>query len=219
MTQLGTSEEIIILVLQIPILFFSIVTHEISHAYTAYRLGDPTAKNMGRLTYNPIKHLDFVGSMVFIITFVINIIRPIGVVIGWPKPVMVDFRYFRNPQKGMALVAFSGPLANFALAAAFLFIFFLLDWIPVSIPVTLWLPILFGVFINLLLGGFNLLPIPPLDGSNIVAGFLPWHLATYIYRARNIGMVIILIFLITYGVRILDNVANGFFGLFGVRFM
>jgi len=218
-TQLGTSEEIIILVLQIPILFFSIVTHEISHAFMAYRLGDPTAKNMGRLTYNPIKHLDFVGSMVFIITFVINIIRPIGVVIGWPKPVMVDFRYFRNPQKGMALVAFSGPLSNFALAAAFLFIFFLLDWIPVSIPVTFWLPILFGVFINLLLGGFNLLPIPPLDGSNIVAGFLPWHLAAYIYRARNIGMIIILIFLITYGVKILDNVANGFFGLFGVRFM
>lgn len=217
--QSSSTEEIIILLLQIPILFFSIVTHEISHAYMAYRLGDPTAKNMGRLTYNPIKHLDFVGSMVFIITFVMNMIKPIGVVIGWPKPVMVDFRYFRNPQKGMALVAFSGPLSNFALASGFLLLFFILDWIPIMVPVVIWLPVLFGVFINLLLAGFNLLPIPPLDGSNILAGFLPWNYAVIIYRLRNIGLAIIFLLIVTIGVRILDNIANGFFGLFGIRFM
>lgn len=211
-------EEVIILLLQIPILFFSIVTHEISHAFMAYRLGDPTAKNQGRLTCNPIKHLDLVGSLVFIGTFVLNMIHPMGVVFGWPKPVMVNFRYFRNPQKGMALVAFSGPLSNFALAAAFLLLFFILDWIPVDIPTYIWLPCLFGVFINLLLGCFNLLPIPPLDGSNILAGFLPWRFTLYFYRFRNIGMIVIFIILIKYGVKVLPVLAEKFFGLFNISF-
>jgi len=213
------TQEIIILVLQIPILFFSIVTHEISHAFMAYRLGDPTAKNAGRLTYNPIKHLDLIGSLVFIGTFILNMIHPIGVVFGWPKPVVVDFRYFRNPQKGMALVAFSGPLANFALAAIFLLIFFILDWVPVGFPIEIWLPCLFGVFINLLLGCFNLLPIPPLDGSNILAGFLPWRFTLYFYRFRNVGMIVIFLVLIRFGVNILPMLAEKFFNMFGVKFL
>jgi Zn-dependent protease len=213
-----TVQEIIILVLQIPILFFSIVTHEISHAFMAYKLGDPTAKNAGRLTYNPIKHLDLVGSLVFIGTFILNIIHPIGVVFGWPKPVVVDFRYFRNPRKGMALVAFSGPLANFGLAAAFLLLFFICDWIPFKVPTYLWLPCLMGVFINLLLGCFNLLPIPPLDGSNILLGFLPWRFTLYFYRFRNVGMIILILILLRFGSGILPSLAEKFFALFGVSF-
>lgn len=173
----------------------AITCHEVAHGYVAYLLGDPTAKNQGRLTLNPLKHLDVVGTLVLVMTRMI----------GWAKPVPVDWRYFKNPQKGMMLVSVAGPGANFALAVLFSLAFTLSAQMLQSATSKTMADILFplalicraGVTINLVLGCFNLLPIPPLDGSNIVAGVLPPHAADRYLSFGRYGFVIILLLAVT----------------------
>ncbi|HMM38267.1 MAG TPA: site-2 protease family protein [Desulfovibrio sp.] len=167
-------------ILAVPLLL-ALVCHELAHGLAAYALGDPTARRAGRLTLNPLRHLDPLGTVVF---FIANI--------GWAKPVPVDPRFFKNPLKGMLLVALAGPGANFLLAVLFAVLYHaLLPWAvahqagalgTVLVPLTLISQA--GVFVNLVLGTFNLLPVPPLDGSNILAGVLPRHLA---YRYLSFG--------------------------------
>ncbi len=157
------SDEIRLFVLLLPILVASMTLHELAHAWTAWRLGDPTARRMGRLTLNPVPHVDPLGTAMFALTYF-----GAGFLFGWARPVPVVPDYFRDPQRGMALVAVAGPLTNFLLAL-------------VLAGVDVHGPALSGVgadllelalFANIVLGVFNLLPIPPLDGSRIVGAIM-----------------------------------------------
>lgn len=161
------------LVFTIAILIFSVILHEISHGYLAEHLGDPTARLSGRLTLNPLPHLDLWGS--FIIPLIL-IMTNAGFVIGWAKPVPYNPYNLRNKRWGEALVAGAGPAANISIALLFsvlLRINTTAGFLPSSF-VTLTMSV---VFINLLLAFFNLVPIPPLDGSKMLASLLPFHLA------------------------------------------
>ncbi|QJB55084.1 site-2 protease family protein [Pseudodesulfovibrio sp. zrk46] len=177
-----------------PGLLLALVCHEVGHGFVAYLLGDPTAKSEGRLTLNPIKHLDLFGTLAFFI-----------VQFGWAKPVPVNPRYFRNPRLGMLLTAIAGPGVNFILAAIFAVAIHIMTSIPFTpgsttenVIVPLYLICQAGVFVNLILGVFNLIPIPPLDGSNVLAYFLPPQMA-YKYMSLSRYGFLILIGLIIVG--------------------
>lgn len=161
----------IIFIFIILILLCSIVIHEVSHGLMADYLGDPTAKNEGRLTLNPIKHLDPIGS---ILVPLILIISRVGIVFGWAKPVPINPFNLRDKVYGQAKVAIAGPLANILIALIFGTALRFLPFL-FSAQIGTNLIIIFGyiVWINLILAIFNLLPIPPLDGSHILFTFLP----------------------------------------------
>ncbi len=155
--------------LSVIVILISLTVHELSHGYIAYKCGDPTARNLGRLTLNPVKHLDPVGAVCMLL---------FG--FGWAKPVPVNSRYFKNPKRGMALTALAGPVSNFLLA--FIALFFYLLTTSLAHPASEFaynavsiLAYFFYYFalINLSFGVFNLFPVPPLDGSRILFIFLP----------------------------------------------
>ncbi len=149
-----------------PLLLVSLVVHELSHGWVASKLGDPTAKLLGRLTLNPVKHLDVWGSVMLVVTFLGS---GGSFFFGWAKPVPVDPRYFKDGQRGMAWVGAAGPLTNYALAV----IAAGLIWLTYTWSVFL-LDMFWMLFVlNVILGTLNLIPIPPLDGSRVVGGFLP----------------------------------------------
>jgi Zn-dependent protease len=179
-------------ILAVPVLA-AITLHEVAHGYTAYLLGDPTAKNAGRLTFNPIKHLDPIGAIALFL-----------VKVGWAKPVPINPAYFANQRQGLVLVSLAGPAANFALAVFFALLFHgLLGFfggLGSAQTARFAEPLLYmcqaGVLVNIGLGIFNLLPIPPLDGSNILAGILPPQLArTYLQHSKYGFIVLIFLFL------------------------
>lgn len=182
-----TSADIQRYLIMAPGLLVALVCHEVAHGYVAYLLGDPTAKAQGRLTLNPLKHLDPLGTLAFFF-----------VQFGWAKPVPVNARYFRNPRKGMMYTAMAGPGINFTLAVVFALIFHMLAAFGFSGRSALYGMAYFGVFVNLILGAFNLLPIPPLDGSNVVAYFLPPR-AAYKYMSMSRYGFIVLIGIILLG--------------------
>ncbi len=172
------------------ILFPAIVIHEYAHGWTAYQLGDPTAKQLGRLTLNPIKHIDPVGTI--IVPGMIFALRMTGVnipPIGWAKPVPVNFRRLRHPRGDMMLVALAGPLSNvlIALGAVSLLKIDLLPGAGEFLVMT--------VFVNLLLAVFNMVPVPPLDGSRVVMAFLPNKALYYYAQIERFGILIVLVLL------------------------
>jgi Zn-dependent protease len=173
-----------------PPFLFALTIHEFSHGYVAYRFGDPTAKALGRLTLNPLKHLDPLGTLAI---FIIHI--------GWAKPVPVDPRHFRNPQKDMLWVALAGPGANILTAIASILLvklFILLSPLfPSSVITPLLLMMQYSIFINIILAFFNLLPIPPLDGSKVLMGLLPFQQAASFKRIEPFGFIILLILFYT----------------------
>ena len=165
-----------------------ITLHELSHGFVAWRLGDPTAKNAGRLTLNPIRHLDVVGLLMMLVAKV-----------GWAKPVPVDMRYFKHPKQGMAITALAGPAANFltalAATAAASLIYHVAPLRPVWVAVLCFLSnmSLLGVGMGL----FNLIPISPLDGSKILLALLPNRIYYKILRYEKyvMGLLIVLVLL------------------------
>ena len=168
----------------VPIVIVSLTLHELAHAWVAYRLGDPTAKYMGRLSLNPLVHMDPLGTAFFAISYWVG-----GFLFGWAKPVPVDPMNLRGgPQRGMALVGIAGPLTNFALAVVIAAYAVHADPVGIAADVTRY-----AYFTNVVLGVFNLLPIPPLDGSRIVGGFM--DRATYLRWSAldQYGMVFLLL--------------------------
>ena len=175
----------------IPILLISVTLHEVSHGYSAYLLGDPTAKNMGRLTLNPIAHLDPVGLIVMFFTSLA------GFPFGWAKPVPVDPRYFRDPIKGMMITGFAGPLANIVLIFVFNLILRLIIALDVTLPGRFDEMLAWIIWINLILAALNLIPIPPLDGSRIVMGILPPRYRYQYASLERYGFLILIVLLFT----------------------
>lgn len=171
----------------IPILF-AITLHEVAHGWVANRCGDSTAKMLGRLTLNPLKHIDLVGTI--LVPGLMLLLLPGGIVFGWAKPVPVSWSNLRHPKRDMALVAAAGPIANL-LMAIFWGIF-----TKICILILGNNPIYFmglaGMLINITLLIFNLIPFPPLDGSKVLMGFLPPKLAMAFARIEPFGFIIIL---------------------------
>jgi Zn-dependent protease len=187
---MNLQDKIELLPLLLPALIASMVLHELAHAYVAKWLGDITAQQMGRLTLNPIKHLEPMGSIMFVVTFLF-----FPFTFGWARPVPVLTKQFRNPKVGMAIVAIAGPITNFLLAVVTVFAIAHTD---------LHLSEYFGnlvfefVYINIVLGVFNLIPVPPLDGSRILGAFLTDNLHMKWSALDQYGMLFLL-FLFTIG--------------------
>jgi Zn-dependent protease len=176
-----------------------IILHEVAHGWMARRCGDPTAYSLGRLTLNPLPHIDPMGLLVFALT---SISRPF--VFGWAKPVPINVRYLRKPARDMMFVALAGPLANMLLALAFavalratLQIFPPAVWLEVSGYQFVLRMLKTGVIINFSLAWLNLLPIPPLDGSRILAWSLPGDLGWRFQGFGRYGFIILILLLAT----------------------
>lgn len=174
--------------IKIVILLFSVILHEVMHGYVALRFGDRTAEKAGRLTLNPIPHIDPIGTILLPILSLVTG----GMLFGWAKPVPVNPLNFSNLRKGELMVSGAGVLANFSLAAAAAIIYRILDALPQSFPMLLGEALAFTVLINLVLGIFNLLPIPPLDGSKILLSQLPYKLASQYQRLEPYGFLILI---------------------------
>jgi len=182
------------IVVQFLVVLFAISVHESAHAWTADRMGDPTARLQGRVTLNPLAHIDLLGTIIFPL-----LLAWMGApVFGWAKPVMVNPYNFRDRRRGGILVAAAGPLANIAVAAVTILIFLPLK----STMLVSRLPILFTVFIyliiiNLYLAVFNLIPIPPLDGSGVLEGVLRGSALDMYQKIKPYGFLILLLIIYT----------------------
>lgn len=192
---------------------FAITVHEVAHGWVAKKFGDRTASQLGRLTLNPLKHVDLVGT---ILIPGLLLITSAGFIFGWAKPVPVDPRYFKNPRRDMAFVAVAGPVSNVLMAFAWAMLAKLgleLKIEGVSLPLILMG--MAGIQINLVLALINLIPIPPLDGSRIVTGLLSNRLAWQYNKLERYGFFILIALLWTGGLSyILGGPLNYFLGLF-----
>lgn len=184
-------EKIIFLFLFLPMFLISITVHEFAHAFTASKFGDNTAKNLGRLSFNPVKHADLIGTLIVpLATFISGF-----AMIGWAKPVPVDRRNFRNEFRDDAIVSFAGPFSNFLLALIFLVLFIIFgafNFFDSDFVIrVLW----YGMFFNLFLFAFNLLPIPPLDGSHILYDIFPNRFTARFLNLGLYGSILLLLFI------------------------
>ena len=192
----GDKNALVSLLLSIPVILFSLSFHEAAHGYIAYKMGDPTARNMGRLTLNPLKHLDPIGAICMLI---------FGY--GWAKPVPISTRNFDNPRKGMALTAIAGPISNLILGVISSILYVIAGIVyfkaagNVSENVLLvldivWVLFYISAFLNFALMAFNLIPVPPFDGSRFFYYFLPqkWYFGVMKYE-RTIMIVVLVGFL------------------------
>lgn len=188
MIELSLAQKIIVLA---PPVLLAITFHEVAHGYVARLCGDSTASMMGRLSLNPLKHIDLIGTiLVPLLTFFLG-----GILFGWAKPMPVSWRNFRHLRRDMIFVAAAGPCANFIMAliwAALLKLALSLDPLHSGPVLGLIFMAKIGVSINLFLMIFNLLPIPPLDGSRVISALLPPKLAYYYSRLEPYGLFILL---------------------------
>jgi len=187
--------------IQFPVLLFSIIFHEFAHGATAYKRGDDTAYLSGRLTLNPLPHIDPIGSILIPAICVMSHFP----VIGWAKPVPINPMRMPRPRRDMALVALGGPLSNIFLAvlAFFAYKIFALGFLGGDLTLTLLKACIWGIVINLLLAMFNLIPIFPLDGSHVALEFLPEKWLVVYEKHIPYGMYIILGLMITGGIRLI----------------
>lgn len=189
--QLTTIQRVIALV---PPLLFAITVHEVAHGWVASKLGDKTAKMLGRITLNPVRHIDFIGTIVVpLVLFLFS-----GFIFGWAKPVPVTWSNLRHPRRDMALVAFAGPAANFLM----MLIWALIGKIGLALANLdmTWFAAFYymgqaGILVNALLMVLNLLPIPPLDGSRVVASFLPPAIAARYESLEIVGFIVLIVLL------------------------
>ena len=194
--------DIRLILVQAFVIFFAITVHEAAHAWMANRLGDPTAAALGRASLNPLVHIDLFGTIIFPLLLII-LKQP---VFGWAKPVPYNPRNLRHPRKGGLWISFAGPIANIATATAAVVIFQFLKLAGARIPeASLWskpigglvVVLIYTAMINLSLAVFNLIPIPPLDGSGILAGLLSERAAAAFDRLRPYGFFILIALMYT----------------------
>ena len=179
------------IIIQTVVLLISIILHEIAHGLVALYYGDPTAKVQGRLTMNPFPHIDLVGSVLLPACFIMT---KAPFFIGWAKPVPVNTAYFSHPERHMGRVALAGPVTNFSLALIASALLYVLSVMPVvSLPVWAIYTLIVMVQINLVLGLFNLMPIPPLDGSRIIMPILPTKVKEFYIKCEPYGLFIVFI--------------------------
>ncbi len=228
----------VLLIFQLIVFLFSVIIHEVSHGYVAEKLGDPTARLAGRLTLNPISHIDPMGSIIVpLFLYITTSLTGAPIVFGWAKPVPYNPYNLRNPQQAAGKIAFAGPAANLLIALVFgLIAFFLpiggtikhivmqgvlsgntnlvLSWLTTPFQI-LYLFAAMIVFVNVLLAIFNLVPIPPLDGSKVLFAFLPMtNTNLRVMRfLEQYGMVLIFIF-IFFGFQLIFPIIGFFFNLF-----
>ncbi len=184
------------LIIIVPPILFAITLHEVAHGWVALHFGDTTAKSLGRLSLNPIRHVDPVGTvLVPAILFFLG-----GFIFGWAKPVPVNFRHLRHPKRDMALVALAGPAANLAMALGWALVM-TIGINLVSVLPQWGEPLTYmggtGITINIVIGVLNMLPVPPLDGSRVLMGLLPNALGIWLARLEPFGLVILLLLLAT----------------------
>lgn len=180
------------LALSIVILLFSVIVHEVMHGLVALKFGDQTAQKMGRLTLNPIPHIELFGT---ILLPALLIFTGSPILFGWAKPVPVNPLNFSNIRKGELFVSAAGVLANFGLAILAALLYHFLNALPFVFPALIGGLLRYTMIINLVLGTFNLFPIPPLDGSKVLLSQLPYNLARSYQRLEPYGILILLIFM------------------------
>jgi len=208
------SEKLISFLTFLPMFFISLAVHEFSHALLASKLGDNTAKDLGRLTLNPFKHADIVGTLIMpIASFASGL-----VLIGWAKPVPINRANFKNHLRDDAIVSFAGPFSNFILSILFLVALaislnFISDRYVINL---LW----YGVFFNLFLFAFNLLPFPPLDGSHILFDIFPNKFTAAILNLGLYGSIILLLFIYSplwnYFMKVINFILGFFLKISGI---
>lgn len=197
MEELSTIQKVAVMALP---LVFAIILHEVAHGWVAYRLGDPTAKAAGRLTLNPISHIDLFGTI--IMPLLLFVLTSGKMVFGYAKPVPINPSYFRNPKKGMALSAIAGPAVNMVIAVIFsLLLRVVLAGLEGKVPEPAWswfaIPLsymcFYGIIMNVVLAVLNMIPIPPLDGSRLVYWLLPERQGQVYYRIEPYGTIILMV--------------------------
>jgi len=222
-------EDIRNIALSVVAVFAAIVFHEVSHGYVAYRLGDPTPKVRGRLTLNPLAHVDLIGTILVPLALVVMGSR---FLFGWAKPVPINPNYFRKPFKGMLYVAIAGPATNLTLALVTAGVGRLtLGAIPNSLLFygqtfgayllqAIFYLLGFFVIINVILAVFNMIPIPPLDGSRVLTYFLPPEGKRVMLTLERYGFLILLALILLGGISGLLNLTSGLWrGLLGIRWL
>ena len=217
MPDIHLSQKLISFILFLPMFFISITIHEFAHAFSASKFGDDTARKMGRLTFNPIKHADLVGTVIMpLASFASGF-----ALIGWAKPVPVDRRNFKNRFRDDAIVSFAGPLSNFILAIIFFIGFLIVLNFNFGVKDYVLNIFWYGVFFNIFLFAFNLLPIPPLDGSHILFDIYPTKITGALLNLGLYGSIILLLLIYSplwgYFMRFINLILNLFLSVAGLN--